>query len=112
MKAFTISALVAILAAFAQAAPTPDPAQVDARQFRAQLTFEGATPDAFYNLSVPTDGSVFTINNPLIISHIKSEGGATCTISGTEGSSTTLVGATTVDVGPPQPQASGSCLAL
>ena len=51
-------------------------------------------------------------DNPLSISHIKSEGGATCTFFGIDGSVTTVVGAQTVDVGPPQTQVSGSCLAL
>lgn len=68
MKAFTISAAVAILAAFAQAAPTP--AQNDARQFKALITFEGATPEAFYTRSVPTDGSVFTIGMSFANFHV------------------------------------------
>ena len=41
-----------------------------------------------------------------------SEGGATCGFLGIDGSQTTVVGAQTVDVGPPQTQISGSCLAL
>ncbi len=50
--------------------------------------------------------------NPLSISHISSAGGASCTLFGVDGSKTTVVGADTVDVGPPQTQVSGSCLAL
>ena len=50
--------------------------------------------------------------NPLSVSHIESQGGATCTIIGIDGSVTTVVGATTVDVGPPQTQVSGTCRAL
>ena len=50
--------------------------------------------------------------NPLSISKIQLAGGATCTFHGIDGSSTTVVGAQIVDVGPPQTQISGSCLAL
>ena len=50
--------------------------------------------------------------NPLSISYIESAGGATCTFFGIDGSQTTVVGAQTVPVGPPQTQVSGSCLAL
>jgi len=49
-------------------------------------------------------------DNPLSVSHITSLGGATCGFTGAEGSETTVVGAQTVDVGPPQPQVSGSCI--
>lgn len=57
MKAFAISTFLFLLAAKLNAAPTSN-----ARQFEAQLTFEGAPPDvAFYTLSAPTDGSVFHI---------------------------------------------------
>ena len=52
------------------------------------------------------------IADPLSVSHISSEGGASCTLFGIDGSTTTVVGANTVDVGPPQTQVSGSCLAL
>lgn len=50
--------------------------------------------------------------NPLSISHITSLGGATCSFVGIDGSHTVVVGAQTVDVGPPQTQVSGSCLAF
>ena len=57
MKAFTISTFLVLLATELHAAPSSN-----ARQFEAQLTFEGAPPDvAFYKLSVPTDSSIFTI---------------------------------------------------
>lgn len=57
MKAFAISTFLFLLAAKLNAAPTST-----ARQFEAQLTFEGAPPEvAFYTLSAPTDGSVFQI---------------------------------------------------
>lgn len=149
MKTFTISTFLFLLATGLHAAPSNK-----ARQFEAQLTFEGAPPDvAFYTLSVPTDGSVFQIctspadspfptvnvpsrllvpidifetispescayltytipDNPLSVSHIASQGGATCTLFGVDGSVTTVVGANTVDVGPPQTQVSGTCRAL
>jgi len=109
MKTFTIFAALPFLAALVHAAPTP--ATVQARQFQAQITFIGAA-GASFSMSVPTDGSGFTISNPLSISKISSEGGASCTFFGIDGSSTTVVGANTVDVGPPQTQTSGSCLAL
>jgi len=47
--------------------------------------------------------------NPLSISKITSLGGATCSFRGIDGSNTFLVGAQTVDVGPPQTQVAGSC---
>lgn len=52
------------------------------------------------------------LDDPLSISHINSLGGATCTFFGIDGSVTTVVGAQTVDVGPPQTQISGSCRAF
>ncbi|KAL8796855.1 MAG: hypothetical protein Q9195_000938 [Heterodermia aff. obscurata] len=111
MKAFTITAAMAML--FAQAHTSPIASKAEARQFAAQITFEGAPPDvAFYTASIIADGSVVPIYNPLSVSHIKSLGGATCTFYGIDGSVTTVVGAQTVDVGPPQTQTSGSCLAL
>lgn len=63
MKAFTISAAVALLAAFAQAAPAP--VEIDARGMSVTLTFEGATPSASYSLTVPVDGSTFYISMSL-----------------------------------------------
>ena len=143
MQFSTITAAITLFAALAHASPTP----LAARQFQAQLTFYGAA-DAKFFLSVPTDGSVFTISkycakscarllpsiiscvvaarrsclgivvlmqtaaNPLSISYINSEGGASCSFTGIDGSHTTVVGAQTVVVGPPQTQISGSCLAL
>ena len=62
MKAFTISSLVALVAAMAQAAPAP--ARIDSRQPSGIVTFQGADPDAYYTQLVPTDGS-FTISTSL-----------------------------------------------
>ena len=60
MKAFTISAAIAML--FAQAQSSPIAVKVEARQFAAQITFQGAPPDvAFFTESIPADGSLFTI---------------------------------------------------
>ena len=42
MKAFTISAAIAML--FAQAHASPMAAKAEARQFEAQITFQGAPP--------------------------------------------------------------------
>lgn len=48
--------------------------------------------------------------NPLSISHISSSSpGITCTFNGIDHGTTTVVGAETVDVGPPQTQIQGSC---
>ena len=68
MKAFTISAAVALLAAFAQAAPAP--VEIDARTAYVTLTFEGATPSAYYTRSVPVDGSTFTISMSIAIFYV------------------------------------------
>ncbi|MCJ1396618.1 hypothetical protein MMC18_009509 [Xylographa bjoerkii] len=113
MQTFTITSTLVLLAALAQAAP----ARVAARQgpeqgFMAQITFEGATPDAFFTQSVRTDNIPFYITNPLSISHIMSQGGASCTFFGINDSVTSVYGAQTVDVGPPQTQLSGTCWAL
>lgn len=58
MKAFTISAAFAVLLAQAHASPM----KAEARQFEAQITFEGAPPQAAsFTVSVPTDGTSFSI---------------------------------------------------
>ncbi|KUJ08296.1 uncharacterized protein LY89DRAFT_725197 [Mollisia scopiformis] len=107
MQTFAITTLLALAAAsLTSAAPVAEP-----RQFQAQLTFYGAA-GASYSLSVPADASEFYIDNPLSVSKISLEGGASCGIKGIDGSETVVVGANTVDVGPPQTQVSGSCLAL
>ena len=60
MKAFTISAAIALL--FAQAHTSPVAPKAEARQYDAQITFQGAPPDAaFFTASIPTDGSVYYI---------------------------------------------------
>lgn len=159
MKLSTITATLALLTTSALAAPT-------ARQFEAQITFHGATPEDTFTQSVPTDSTVFYIckppssipslllhSLPLIfylspsitsphpppvpphlaisletsqerlkanipsddrssITSISSAGGATCTFRGNDGSETTVIGAQTVDVGPPQVQLTGSCSAF
>ncbi|KAH8647448.1 hypothetical protein BGZ60DRAFT_535334 [Tricladium varicosporioides] len=106
--AFTITTIITVaLASLVTAAPS------EKRQFQAQIIFQGAPPEvAQFSMSVPTDGSVFTITNPLSISHIQSLGGATCSFFGIDESHTIIVGAQTVDVGPPQTQILGSCLAF
>ncbi|MCJ1394461.1 hypothetical protein MMC18_007339 [Xylographa bjoerkii] len=109
MKSFNIFAALPFLTVLVYAAPTP--AAIEARQFQAQITFFGAA-GASFSMSVPTDGSGFTISNPLSITSISSEGGASCSFFGIDGSSTTVVGANSAVVGPPQTQTSGSCLAL
>jgi hypothetical protein len=124
MKIFTTAAFFAFVATLAAAAPAPQ----GSNGFEALITFQGAA-GAQFTLSVPSDGTVFSIgkfflhsqnsncssevvDNALSISHIVSEGGASCGFHGIDGSETTVVGAQTVDVGPPQTQVWGSCLAL
>lgn len=51
-------------------------------------------------------------DNDLAVDTITSEGGATCSFSGADGWSGTVVGANSITVGPPQPIVEGSCLAL
>ena len=61
MKSILISTALALLASSTHAAPTP--ANIKARQFEVQVTFQGAPPDAaFYTLSIPADGSLITIS--------------------------------------------------
>ncbi|PYH44311.1 uncharacterized protein BP01DRAFT_86823 [Aspergillus saccharolyticus JOP 1030-1] len=75
------------------------------------ITFIGAA-NAQFTQSFPTDGSTVAITNPLSISHIASStAGVTCTFAGIDHSTTTVSGAVTVDVGPPQTQIQGSCTA-
>ncbi|PMD19926.1 hypothetical protein NA56DRAFT_690138 [Hyaloscypha hepaticicola] len=107
MKTFTTAAFFAFVATLAAAAPTSQ----GSNGIEAVITFQGAA-GAQFTLSVPTDGTTFSIDNALSISHIVSEGGATCGFHGIDGSETTVVGAQTMDVGPPQTQVWGSCLAL
>jgi len=57
MKSFTISAALTLLAAaLVHAAPV-----VEARTFAAQITFEGATPEAQFTQYFPVDGTVVKI---------------------------------------------------
>lgn len=59
--------------------------------------------------NTPTD-------NPLSVSHIDLNAGganlAGCTLFGADGSVTTVGDASSADVGPPQPQVSGSCVSF
>lgn len=109
MKAFTISAVIGLLAASAKAAPAPTPVQVKSREvFLAPITFYGAG-GAEYTELVPTNDTVYIINNPLSVSSIYSPSVAFCVFFGAEGSSTVVTADQTVDVSPPQPQVSGIC---
>lgn len=68
MKTFTIATALTLLASQAFSAPTPADT-LAARQFEAQITFEGAPPDvAQFTMFVPTDKSVFPICEPSPIS--------------------------------------------
>ncbi|RAK95958.1 uncharacterized protein BO80DRAFT_367574 [Aspergillus ibericus CBS 121593] len=73
------------------------------------ITFEGAA-NAQFQQTFPTNGASTSITNPLSISHIISgTNGVHCTFNGIDHSVTTVSGAQTVDVGPPQTQVSGAC---
>ncbi|CAG7938914.1 unnamed protein product [Penicillium salamii] len=101
MKACTFVSVFAV-AAIASAIPV--------KRDNVDITFIGAA-DAQFTWSFPTDGSVVSISNPLSISHISSSvDGVQCTFDGIDDSVTTVTGAQTVDVGPPQTQLTGSCV--
>ena len=125
MKIFAIAA-TALVAAVAYAAPAP---LEDRSSNYVSITFIAAPVE--FTKVFPTDGSVFKIStqyllslpehhiltvertdNDLSVNLIKSEGGATCTFYGIDGSVTTVTKAETVAVGPPQTQVSGTCRAL
>ncbi|CAG8893415.1 unnamed protein product [Penicillium egyptiacum] len=103
MKATTILGLFVAYAASASAIP------VQQRNNQVDITFIGAA-DAQFTQSIPTDGSVVSIENPLSISHISSNtAGVQCTFNGIDHSVTVVNGVQWVDVGPPQTQVTGSC---
>ncbi|KAL4778353.1 hypothetical protein BJX76DRAFT_366391 [Aspergillus varians] len=75
------------------------------------ITFIGAA-NAQFTQSFPANGANVEITDPLSISHIMSTtGGVKCTFNGIDHSVTVVDGAQTVDVGPPQTQVSGHCVA-
>ncbi|KAJ5343946.1 hypothetical protein MYU51_002105 [Penicillium brevicompactum] len=101
MRTSTIISLFAV-AAVASAIPVK-------RDDHVEITFIGAA-DAQFTQSFPSDGSAVSITNPLSISKISSGvNGFQCTFDGIDHSVTTVSGAETVDVGPPQTQLTGSC---
>ncbi|MCJ1350876.1 MAG: hypothetical protein MMC33_000857 [Icmadophila ericetorum] len=112
MQFLTVSVAFALFAALGSAIP----AKLGARNCWVSVTFEGATPEAQFTQSVPTD-SEFTVYNDLSISHIQvgtPYSGCTteCTFYGIDGSVTETYGAGFSDVGPPQTQTSGYCTAI
>ncbi|KAL6717673.1 hypothetical protein ACLMJK_005588 [Lecanora helva] len=120
MKAFSVAPALALVATLARAAPSPP---IQARQgvtgANAALLFEGAGPNPpSYTVDVEAtaQGTPFTIDNPLSVSHITlSAGGvnlAGCTVFGAEGSEVLVPDASSRDVGPPQPQVSGTCVSF
>ncbi|KAJ5618144.1 hypothetical protein N7537_003258 [Penicillium hordei] len=103
MRSSTIFGLFFAYAATASAVP------VKQRNQEVEITFVGAA-DAQFTQSIPTDGSVVSIENPLSISHISSHtAGVQCTFNGIDHSVTVVNGVQWVDVGPPQTQVTGSC---
>ncbi|GAT19444.1 similar to An07g00330 [Aspergillus luchuensis] len=99
-----------------------NPGQTQPTGGQVLITFVGAA-NAQFQQQFPTNGVSTKINcsgmlteelrqsgNPLSISHISSTtGGVKCTFNGIDNSVTTINGAQTVDVGPPQTQISGTC---
>ncbi|KAJ5725628.1 uncharacterized protein N7483_006985 [Penicillium malachiteum] len=81
------------------------------RSSDVKVTFIGAA-DAEFVQYFPTDSRPISISNVLSISHIEVDAsGVTCTFDGIDNSVTTVTGPSTVDIGPPQTQVSGSCWA-
>ncbi|KAJ5765058.1 hypothetical protein N7520_004617 [Penicillium odoratum] len=77
------------------------------------VTFTGAVPEAEFTEQFSLDGNTYSITNALSVSHIKvDEGDASCIFYGIDGSITSVIGAETVDVGPPQTQVQGYCVPL
>ncbi|KAL5361680.1 hypothetical protein BJX96DRAFT_152553 [Aspergillus floccosus] len=103
MKTSVIATALTAIAGLASAGPVE-------KRFDVTVTFHGAA-DASYTRHIPADGRTVTLNDVLSISKISSTGGATCTFHGVDGSVTTVNGAQTVDVGPPQTQTWGTCTA-
>ncbi|KAJ5503686.1 hypothetical protein N7463_006560 [Penicillium fimorum] len=105
MKSSTILGLFVAYAATSYAIPLRQ------RDQQVDITFIGAA-DAQFTQSIPSDGSVVSIENPLSISHISSNtAGVQCTFNGIDHSVTIVNGVQLVDVGPPQTQVTASCQA-
>ncbi|OJJ03489.1 hypothetical protein ASPVEDRAFT_30003 [Aspergillus versicolor CBS 583.65] len=78
---------------------------------QVMITFIGAA-NAQFSRVFSLDGAAMEIGDPLSISHVMSNTeGVKCTFNGVDNSVTVVEGAQTVDVGPPQTQISGSCVA-
>ncbi|KAL8964109.1 MAG: hypothetical protein Q9183_004694 [Haloplaca sp. 2 TL-2023] len=104
MKAFTISAALAVLSTLTSAAPA-----LENRQYSIEIAYLGADPPATFTQIVPADGSTFTPTPDISVSHIKVAGNSVCFFYGIDESTTVVFGGETRDVGPPQVQASGQC---
>ncbi|KAG8526007.1 uncharacterized protein KY384_000769 [Bacidia gigantensis] len=95
---FTIAAAIALQAASTLSTP--------ALNFQAELNFTGVDAADSYVVFAQTNApNTFFIDHPNVsVSKISLLGEVICTVFGSEGSSTTLAGDSTADVGPPQPQ--------
>lgn len=125
----SIISFIAALAAVTTASPVPD-----SKHASAHITFIGAA-DGEFTQNFKTDGSSQKISmfafyclptvkielsrngtdclaNPLSISKISAPSGVTCAFLGVDGQVTTVDGPSTVDVGPPQTQVTGTCHAV
>lgn len=83
-------------------------------QFSKVFGLDGAAVEIGLYQSIPNNmnSTLMLLGDPLSISHIMSNTeGVKCTFNGVDNSVTVVEGAQTVDVGPPQTQISGSCVA-
>ncbi|KAG7007335.1 hypothetical protein G7Y79_00010g028360 [Physcia stellaris] len=115
MQFFTTPAMVALLTSMLSLTTTAAPPPLEARQGAGPtVTFSGAGPNPpTYTLTPPFRGENITITNPLSVSHISVDQTlGVCSFQGIDGSRAFIVGAGSVDVGPPQTQLSLRCCAF
>ncbi|MCJ1354006.1 MAG: hypothetical protein MMC33_003993 [Icmadophila ericetorum] len=112
MKLPIVPTILLPLFGLVYASPVPEGA-LEARQnvFDALVICYGAA-GAQVTFEIPADNQPHAITESLSCSMLCLEGGATCLVTGIDGSETELIGAMCADVGPPQVQVSGSCLAF
>ncbi|KAL8867703.1 MAG: hypothetical protein Q9174_005489, partial [Haloplaca sp. 1 TL-2023] len=99
MKAFTISAALAVLSTLTSAAPA-----LQTREYAIEIAYLGADPPATFTQIVTADGSNFVPTPDISVSHIKvaGPGDSVCFFYGIDESVTVVFGGQTRDVGPPQ----------
>ncbi|ERF77064.1 hypothetical protein EPUS_06282 [Endocarpon pusillum Z07020] len=102
---FFLALTSAILGA-ALAAPGQE---MQKRQITEVTLFLYGAGDAGYSITVPTNGASIPIDNPLSVSRVSTVCGATCFLTGAQGSSVMVRCNQGADIGPPQPQVSAIC---